>query len=68
MLERPDGMRVAFMPYPTPLRDETGAIVAGSNILLKIEKASRRPSFRGAVAGRPPVRTARFAGMHGCSA
>lgn len=72
VLERPDGSRAAFMPYPTPLRDETGALVGGSNILLKVERTARRMStVRGggtgahlALAGRP----ARFAGMHGCSA
>lgn len=69
MLERPDGSRVAFMPYPTPLRDEAGTLIAGSNILLKIERAARRPlTFRGAVAGRAAAPHARFAGMHGCSA
>lgn len=36
VLERPDGTLVPFMPYPTPLRDESGAVVAASNVLLKI--------------------------------
>ncbi|WP_232631424.1 hypothetical protein [Methylobacterium sp. Leaf118] len=69
MLERPDGTRVPFMPYPTPLRDEDGTLVAGSNILLEVQRSERRsPALRAALAGfttRPP---ARFASMHGCSA
>lgn len=36
VLERPDGTRVPFMPYPTPLRDGAGTLVAGTNILLQI--------------------------------
>ena len=36
VLERPDGTRVPFMPYPTPLRDSRGELVAGSNILLEL--------------------------------
>jgi len=36
VLERPDGTLVPFMPYPTPLRDASGAVVAGSNVLLPL--------------------------------
>ena len=36
VLERPDGTRVPFMPHPTPLRDASGALIAGSNVLLEI--------------------------------
>ncbi|WP_336492087.1 PAS domain-containing protein [Methylobacterium nigriterrae] len=36
VLERPDGTLIPFMPYPTPLRDASGAIVAGSNVLLSL--------------------------------
>ncbi|MGH1569350.1 histidine kinase [Methylobacterium sp. P31] len=36
VLERPDGTRIPFMPYPTPIRDASGALVAASNVLLKI--------------------------------
>ncbi|ACB78687.1 conserved hypothetical protein [Methylorubrum populi BJ001] len=67
-LERPDGSRMAFMPYPTPLRDATGAVVGGSNILLKVERASLRIPFRGALQGRPTLRAAQIAGMHRCLA
>jgi hypothetical protein len=38
VLERPDGTRIRFMPYPTPLRDASGTLVAASNVLLKITK------------------------------
>lgn len=37
ILERPDGTRVPVMPYPTPLRDGEGNLVAASNILMEIE-------------------------------
>ncbi|WP_336491860.1 histidine kinase [Methylobacterium nigriterrae] len=36
VLERPDGTLISFMPYPTPLRDASGALVAGANVLLKL--------------------------------
>jgi len=36
VLERPDGTLIPFMPYPTPLRDASGALVAGSNVLLEL--------------------------------
>lgn len=38
VLERPDGSRLPFMPYPTPLRDEAGTIVGASNMLLAITR------------------------------
>jgi PAS domain S-box-containing protein len=34
--ERPDGRRIWFTPYPTPLRDASGAIVGGINMLVDI--------------------------------
>jgi GAF domain-containing protein len=34
--ERPDGTRIWFTPYPTPLRDPAGAIVGGINMLVNI--------------------------------
>ena len=36
VLERPDGTLIPFIPFPTPLRDETGKLVAGSNMLLPL--------------------------------
>ncbi|UYW26432.1 hypothetical protein OKC48_24780 [Methylorubrum extorquens] len=40
VLEQPDGTRVPVMPYPALLRDRSGIVVAGSNILLKITQPS----------------------------
>ena len=37
VLERPDGTLIPFMPFPTTLRDETGRVVAGSNMLLPLQ-------------------------------
>ena len=36
VLERPDGTRIPFMPHPTPLRDSSGMVVAGFNVLQKL--------------------------------
>jgi PAS domain S-box-containing protein len=34
--ERPDGTRVSFAPYPTPIFDASGVLVGGVNMLLEI--------------------------------
>src|ERR1700716_1711509 len=34
--ERPDGSRICFMPYPTPLRDEAGRLLGAVNMLVDI--------------------------------
>ena len=34
--ERPDGTRVPFMPYPTPLRDASGKLVGAVNMLIDL--------------------------------
>jgi PAS domain S-box-containing protein len=34
--ERPDGTRVRFLPYPTPLRDGSGRIIGAINLLMDI--------------------------------
>ncbi len=34
--ERPDGTRIWFEPYPTPLRDSEGRIIGGINMLMDI--------------------------------
>jgi PAS domain S-box-containing protein len=39
--ERPDGTRVHFIPYPTPLHDETGALVGAVNMLIDITELKR---------------------------
>lgn len=39
--ERPDGTRVWFTPYPRPLRDATGKIVGGINMLVDITERKK---------------------------
>ncbi len=39
--ERPDGTRVTFLAYPTPLRDETGTVVGAVNLLIDISERKR---------------------------
>ena len=34
--ERPDGTRVPFIPYPTPLRDAAGNVVGAINMLVDV--------------------------------
>jgi PAS domain S-box-containing protein len=34
--ERPDGTRVRFQPYPTPLRDSSGRLIGAINLLMDI--------------------------------
>jgi two-component system, chemotaxis family, CheB/CheR fusion protein len=36
MAERPDGTRVPFMAYPSPLRDQSGTMVGAVNMLVDI--------------------------------
>jgi PAS domain S-box-containing protein len=42
--ERPDGTRVPFIPYPTPLRDEQGRIVGAINMLVDISERKQAES------------------------
>ena len=46
--ERPDGTRVPFIPYPTPMRDATGTLVGAVNVLVDI---SDRRAAEAALAG-----------------
>jgi PAS domain S-box-containing protein len=39
--ERPDGTRVHFVPYPTPLYDASGALVGAVNMLVDISDMKR---------------------------
>ena len=39
--ERPDGTRVPFIPYPTPIHDETGKLVGAVNMLVDITERKR---------------------------
>jgi len=34
--ERPDGTRVSFVPYPTPLHDEGGRLIGAVNVLVDV--------------------------------
>src|SRR6266550_5622162 len=34
--ERPDGTRVNFLPYPTPLRDASGRLTGAINLLMDL--------------------------------
>jgi PAS domain S-box-containing protein len=36
--ERPDGTRVPFLPYPTPLRDAAGNVIGAVNMLVDISE------------------------------
>jgi PAS domain S-box-containing protein len=36
VLERPDGTRIPFMPYPTPLHDADGRMIGAVNMLVDI--------------------------------
>ncbi|HEX7760237.1 MAG TPA: ATP-binding protein [Caulobacteraceae bacterium] len=38
ILERPDGTRVPYAPYPTPLHDEFGQVIGGVNMLVDISR------------------------------
>jgi PAS domain S-box-containing protein len=39
--ERPDGTRVTFIPYPTPLFDDAGTLVGGVNMLVDVTETNR---------------------------
>jgi PAS domain S-box-containing protein len=39
--ERPDGTRAWFMPFPTPLRDESGDLIGAVNVLVDLTEQRR---------------------------
>jgi PAS domain S-box-containing protein len=39
--ERPDGSRVSFVPYPTPLHDSNGTLIGAINMLVDITDRNR---------------------------
>ena len=41
IVERPDGTRANVLPYPTPLRDETGRLIGAVNVLVDITERKR---------------------------
>ena len=36
LAERPDGSRISFVPYPTPLRDGRGELIGAVNVLIDV--------------------------------
>ena len=44
--ERPDGTRVMFTPFPTPLFDEDGAIAGAVNLLLDVTDGRQAAALR----------------------
>jgi PAS domain S-box-containing protein len=46
MAERPDGARVSFLAYPTPLRDANGQLVGAVNVLVDISERKRGEEAR----------------------
>lgn len=47
--ERPDGTRVPFIPFPTPLRDENGVMVGAINMLVDITARKRAEEMQQAL-------------------
>jgi PAS domain-containing protein len=39
--ERPNGIRAAFMPYPTPLRDPNGKLIGAFNLMVPVNTLPR---------------------------
>ena len=37
IVERPDGVKIPFMPYPTPIRDKNGKLVGAMNVLMRLQ-------------------------------
>ena len=60
--ERPDGTRVPFAAYPTPLRDARGALVGGVNVLVDITK--RKAAEVALAESEARLRLAMEAGHH----
>ena len=57
--ERPDGSRVSFAAYPTPLHDRDGRLVGAVNVLVDITERLAAEDFLGLVSHelRTPVTT-----------
>ncbi|KXF74736.1 histidine kinase [Paramesorhizobium deserti] len=48
--ERPDGTRVPFIPYPTPLRDADGRLVGAINMLVDVTEQKKAEEYAGRLA------------------
>jgi PAS domain-containing protein len=44
--ERPDGARIRFAPYPTPLFDDDGALIGAVNVLVDVTQARHAQYLR----------------------
>ncbi|MGQ0618650.1 MAG: PAS domain-containing hybrid sensor histidine kinase/response regulator [Panacagrimonas sp.] len=55
--ERPDGRRIWFTPYPTPLRDAEGRVIGGINMLMDI---TARKQAEDALPGAGALQSAIF--------
>jgi len=50
ILERPDGTRIPFAPYPTPLRDASGALIGAVNMLVDVSDRKAAENARAYLA------------------
>lgn len=48
--ERPDGSRVLFQPFPTPLRDDSGKLIGAVNLLVDITEQRQAEADAGRLA------------------
>ena len=48
--ERPDGTRVPFIPYPTPLHDSDGKLVGAINMLIDISERKKAEEYAARLA------------------
>ncbi|NEK18395.1 PAS domain S-box protein [Rhizobium leguminosarum] len=48
--ERPDGTRVPFIPYPTPLHDSDGRLVGAINMLVDVTEQKKAEEYAGRLA------------------
>ena len=46
LAERPDGRRIMFVPYPTPLHDEAGDFTGAVNILIDVSDPRQAQALR----------------------
>jgi hypothetical protein len=50
--ERPDGTRVSFLPFPTPLFDDDGKLIAALNMLTDVTDRRQTNAKHKRAAGR----------------
>ena len=48
--ERPDGSRVRFLPFPTPIRDESGRITGAVNLLMDLSERDKTQALSAQLA------------------